>query len=469
MAETMTAGGDGTLTEQAARYWANVQYEDLPADIVAMAKRFLLDTLAAGIAGAGTEAAQAATRAMCIGLEGATGTSVIWGQACRLPPVQAALVNGTAAHALELDDFGGCGHSGAVVIPVVSALAGRASVTGRDALVAILAGYDLSARVLDGAGGYRPVNELGWHSTGTCGSFGAAAAAARLLGLDQERFADALGIAGSFTGGIWAYLVDGAMTKRLHPGKAAETGLTAALLAASGMSGPRHVLETEWGGFFSTYSPGIATPELTLHGLGEEFGIIGCGMKPYACCRGIHASIDALLALMREMEIGSTSISGIFVHGDAQTHRQFNRQQIGSLLDAQFSMPYTLAIAAESGRATIDQYQPLRLHELEVRRLMQATKVIPDRVLKGEESPPLELHLTDGRRLERQIAFAKGAPENPLTDQELHDKVESLIVPVLGPSRCREIIAAVRSLEVFADCRDFLELLAGQEQGREAA
>src|SRR6185312_2514596 len=200
----------GTLTERAARYWAGVGYDDLPRDAIRLAKRFLIDTLAAGIAGS----------------DGA----VVWGRGMRLPIPQAALVNGTAAHALELDDFGGCGHSGAVVIPVVCALAARGGVSGREALVAILAGYDLAARVLEGAGGYRPHNALGWHSTGTCGSFGAAAAAARMLGLDAGRFADALGIAGTFTGGVWAFLADGADTKRFHPGKTAENGLTAALL-----------------------------------------------------------------------------------------------------------------------------------------------------------------------------------------------------------------------------------------------
>ncbi len=469
MAERITSGGGGTLIEQAARYWAEVRYDELPSAMVAMAKRFLLDTLAAGIAGAHTEPVQAVSHAMQTALDGATGKSVVWARGFRLPPVQAALVNGTAAHALELDDFGGCGHSGAVVIPTVTALAGRGGVTGRDALVAILAGYDLAARVLAGAGGYRPLNRLGWHSTGTCGSFGAAAAAARLLRLDEGRFADALGIAGSFTGGIWAFLVDGAMTKRLHPGKAAETGLTAALLAASGMTGPRYVLEAEWGGYFSTYAPGIATPELTLDGLGMQFGIAYSGIKPYACCRGIHANIDALFALMSEAEIASGSIVGMLVHGDAQTRRQFDRQQIGSLLDAQFSMPYTLAVAAESGRATIDQYQPLRLHEPEIRRLMAATQVLPDRKLGPAESPLLELRLADGRRLERQIEFAKGAPQNPITDVELQEKVTSLIAPVLGEDRCRQIVAAVHGLDELTDCRELLDLLAGREQDQDAA
>ena len=460
---------DGTLTERAACYWASVAYEDLPAEAIRLAKRFLIDTLAAGIAGARTPVVESTIDAVRAGGDGSGGSAVVWGRGCRLAAPQAALVNGTAAHALELDDFGGCGHSGAVVIPVVCALAARGGVSGREALVAILAGYDLAARVLEGAGGYRPHNALGWHSTGTCGSFGAAAAAARMLRLDGERFADALGIAGTFTGGTWAFLADGADTKRFHPGKAAENGLMAALLAQAGMSGPRQVLEAEWGGFFGTYSPGIAAPELTLEGLGTAFRIDRSGMKPHACCRGLHYTIDALLELMAETGCGARDIAAMIVHGNAQTVRQFERQEIGTLLDAQFSMNYALAVAAESGRATIDQFAPSRADEPEIRRLMRATRVVADRTLALGEYPPLELHLKDGRRFERAIAFAKGAPEHPLTDAELALKVESLIAPVLGAERQRDIVAAVERLDDAADARALADLLAGSDARRRAA
>ena len=198
-----------TLTESLANYWTAARFEDLPGDTVRLAKRFLIDTLAAGIAGANTDVADAVLAAAQAGMEGAAGSAAIWGRSEKLPAPMAALVNGTSAHALELDDFGGCGHSGAVVIPALCALAGQHDFTGKEALCALVAGYDLAARTLEGAGGYRPVNDLGWHSTGICGSFGAAAVSAKLLGLDQERFADALGIAGTFTGGIWASLDSG--------------------------------------------------------------------------------------------------------------------------------------------------------------------------------------------------------------------------------------------------------------------
>src|ERR1019366_512959 len=185
-------------------------------------------------------------------------------------PGIAARINGTSSHALELDDFGGCGHSGACVVPAVCALADAVGADGKTVLLAVAAGYDLAARVLDGAGGYRPHKDRGWHSTGTCGVFGAAAGAASVLKLDALHYAWALGIAGSLAGGTWAFLADGATTKRFHLGKSAESGVTAACLAEAGMTGPRQLLESPYGGFFSLFSGPEANPDATVAGLGSN-------------------------------------------------------------------------------------------------------------------------------------------------------------------------------------------------------
>jgi 2-methylcitrate dehydratase PrpD len=472
MASTMTASARGaaapTLVETLADYWSAARFEEVAPQAVCLAKRFLLDTLAAGLAGSHTDVVETAIAAARAGTECANGSAVLWGRNDTLPAPQAALVNGTASHALELDDFGGCGHSGAVVVPVVIALAGRGGVTGRDALMGLLAGYDLAARVLEGAGGYRAHNDLGWHSTGTCGSFGAAAAAARILRLDSQSFADALGIAGTFTGGIWAFLADGAMTKRFHPGKAAENGFSAALLAQAGMTGPRQVLETGWGGFYSTYARGIATPEITLDGLGKEFHIDRSGMKPYASCRGLHAGLDALFQIMRETGSDAGAIRRMIVHGNAQFRLQFDRPEPANLLDRQFSMQYALAVGAISGRATLDQFQPARTSEPEIRRLMAATTLLADRTIVPGDYPPLEVVLADGRSIERHVQFAKGAPQNPLSDDELAAKVASLIDPVLGEARRREIVATVAGLEELGDMQTLTRLLVSPGPGKAA-
>ena len=147
------AGAAPSLTETLARYWAAARYEDMPREAVALAKRFLIDTLAATLAGSRSEVAAIALRAAEAAAEGNAGASIVFGRSDTLPAPLAAMVNGTAAHALELDDFGGCGHSGAVIVPVVCALAARGGISGKEGLTALLAGYDLAARTLEGAGG----------------------------------------------------------------------------------------------------------------------------------------------------------------------------------------------------------------------------------------------------------------------------------------------------------------------------
>jgi 2-methylcitrate dehydratase PrpD len=447
-----------SLSEQLASYWSAARFEDLPSEVVHAAKRCLLDTVSAGVAGGRTEVVDTVARAMTAGGSGA-GDTVLWGRSDTLAPAAAALVNGTAAHALELDDFGGCGHSGAVVVPAVCALAHRYPVSGREAILAVAAGYDLAGRVLEGSGGYRPHNERGWHSTGTCGSFGAAAASAKLLKASPDTFTQALGIAGTFTGGTWAFLADGALVKRFHPGKAAETGVSAALLAQAGLTGPRYVLDAKWGGFYSTYAPGVATPEKAVAGLGRDFHIMHSGIKPYACCRTIHSVIDAVLEL-----VGSTGRSAevqrFIVHGNAQTKLQFERTDVRNLLEAQFSMPYCLAVAAQSGRATLDQFEPLRTADPEIQRLMMLTEIRTDRVLGPTDYPSLEVVFKGGERILRDVPFAKGAPEAPVSDEELVRKARSLLVPVLGDAVTRRLIDGIFSLEGCADFSQLTRLLA---------
>lgn len=443
----------GSLSERLARYWTAARFDDLPPAVVVHAKRFLLDTLAAGVAGCRTDVVQSVITAMHA--EGqASGAAALWGRADTLPPGAAALVNGTASHALELDDFGGCGHSGAVTVPAVCALAAGRAISGKEALLAIVAGYDVASRVLAGCGGYRPHNARGWHSTGTCGTFGAAAAAAKLLGASADSFTHALGIAGTYTGGLWAFLDDGAMVKRFHPGKASQTGVSAALLAQAGLTGPSKILDAAWGGFYATYAGDAATPECTVAGLGEEFHITRSGIKPYACCRTLHSCIDAALAIVGDASIpdrNAREIAGLIVHGDEQTVRQFRNATIGNLLEAQFSAPYCVAVAIDSGRATLDQFQPLRAGAPEIQRLMALTEIRADRILGPKDYPSLEVVFADGNREIMDVPCAKGAPEAPLTDRELIDKARALLEPALGEVSTQALISAVWELERFDD------------------
>ena len=452
---------DATLSARLAAHWAGVTWGDLDPVVVHATRRALLDTLAAGLAGADSAETRSATAGMAAlhpADAGDTGAG-LWGQARRMPATAAALVNGTTAHARELDDFDGCGHTGAVVVPAVLAVAETVGADGRTVLRGIAAGYDVAARMLEASGGYKAHNGRGWHSTATCGTFGAAMAAAAVLGLDAATTTHALGIAGTYVGGVWAFMADGAMTKRLHPGKAAEAGVAAAFLARAGMTGPAQILESSWGGFFPTYAGEAAVPDRLLQDLGRVNGIAWTGIKPYACCRGAHAGIDALQQLMRSHGFAADAIERIVVHGNDYARRLVGNKAIRTVLDAQMSLPYALAVTAVTGRADLPQFDPPLTTDPRVADLLARTEVVADRELALRENPPVEVVLRDGRRLQAQVEFAKGDPRNPVSDEELRAKARSLVVPVLGEGRFRQIVEAVDALDGLADIRPFAVLL----------
>jgi 2-methylcitrate dehydratase PrpD len=448
-----------SLTGQLARYWSEVRLEDIPPDVVATGKRFLLDTLAVGVRGAGSEVVEAVRRGVTNAFECERGSASLWGTNRTMPPGAAAMINGTATHAYEFDDYGGCGHPGAVVVPAICALAEKVGADGRRVLLALLAGYDISARVTEGSGGYRAHNERGWHSTGTCGTFGAAAGGASILGLDAERYAAALGIAGSFAGGIWAFLVDGAMTKRFHPGKASENGVTSALLAESGLVGPRFILEAAWGGFYKTYSGADAREEATVDNLGREFGIFRSGIKPYPCCRGLHSSVEALLDLMQAEKFKAADIDRIVVHGADRTVRQFSKRDVQTVLDAQFSMPYALAAIASSGKATLDEFCPPRMDDPDLLALMQRVEVVSDRKLGPTDEPDVEVYGRAGEVWQRHVPLPRGSMVRPLDDDFLARKNEAVATPVIGKERFERLRAAIGTLETVSDFREVTALL----------
>jgi 2-methylcitrate dehydratase PrpD len=452
-----------SLTQRLSQYWAKCQFDDLPDPVKTAAKRHLLDTLAAGINASSTEAPQAVLRAVACTKTKDTDSATIWGHATYAQAPHAALVNGTSCHGRELDDYGGCGHNGAVVVPALCAVAETGGASGKDVLTALAAGYDVAGRVTNSAGGYRFHNDRGWHSTGTCGSFGAAAAAARVMGLDVDRFANALGIAGTYVGGIWAFLVDGAMTKRLHPGKSAESGVMAARLAKGGLTGPKYVMEAEWGGFFKTYCGPEARPEALLENLGNEFVLTTTsGLKPYPSCRGIHSSLDSLLDLMAEHAFDAAEIEGMVVHGTQRQIRQLAGRRIDSVLDAQFSLPYSLAMAALRKRSTLDEYIPLQADQPEVQRLMDLVEVRATRDMSYLGEPTLEVQLKNGPSLHRLTEAPRGSPLNPMSDSDLERKAMILVTPVLGARRARALIDAVMDIDKLSDFRDFAPLLRAE-------
>ncbi|MEV5503083.1 MmgE/PrpD family protein [Nonomuraea fuscirosea] len=413
----------------------------LPAEVIERAKRHLLDTLGAALAGAATPAPGLA----------APGNAPVWGTGLTAAPRDAALLNGVAAHALELDDTGGCDHSGAVVVPAVLAcldLAGR-QISGSELLEAIVLGYEVARRVLEACGGYAAHNEAGWHSTGTCGTFGAAAASARLLGLDGARTADALGLAAGFSGGLWAFVHDGAPSKRLHAGRAAEGGLTAALLAASGTNGPGRVFDDVWGGFLRTYAGSDADPGALTHDLGTEWRISRCSIKPYASCRSTHSSIDAIGGL----DLLPDEIARIHVRLSPLVAGMCGGRDVATLPQAQLSLPYAIAARVLYGDADLAAYSPERRADLRAAELMNRIDLEVDPEMGGIDQPVLTVTTTSGARRRARVRHPLGSPANPLSDERLLAKFHGL-----APGR-EPLAEHVMALDTLPDARDLLPLL----------
>ena len=442
----MTPGDDArpAAAVLAATYSA-LSIEDLPARTVHAVRRHALDTFGAALAGIRQPEPEAALAAARLGY-GEAGRAVPWGRAGTLAPAAAALVNGTAAHALELDDASGCDHSGAVVLPaVMAALALAPDATEGDLVAAVAAGYDLGRRVLDAAGGYDAHNNAGWHSTGTCGVFAAAAAVARLLRLDAAATCTTLGVAGSFASGTWAFLAEGAMTKRLHPGHAASSGIMAALLARGGMTAPAAIFEAPWGGFLPTYAGASADPDLLTRDLGREWRIHASSIKPYASCRGTHAAVDAMLRLRAEGARPET-VAGITVEVHPTILRMCGASEVTSLLDAQMSLPYALAVALVRGAADLPMFADEVRRDPAIRREAARVRLVECPEPIANVGAVLALDLADGTRRRLRIDVPAGSATNPLPDADVVAKYRSLAEPALGAAGAAALEEAVLGL-----------------------
>ena len=436
-----------THSARLAEFAAALTLGRVPPAVVAHAKLLTLDTLGAALAGVPTEEGRCAIQAVrtLAGQDG--GPCTVWGTSVRTTRQAAALVNGITAHAQELDDFGGCDHSGAVVLPAVLAACEGRDVSGARLLEAIIVGYDVALRVLEAAGGYRAHNGRGWHSTGTCGSFGAAAAVAKVLDLDARRTTSALGIAGSFTGGTWAFLADGAMSKRYHPGRAAETGVVAGALAREGFTGPAHVFEAEWGGFLTTYAPGDAQPDRLTRGLGTEFKIMHSGVKPYACCRGAHSALDAVLDLRRRHALTPDRVAAVAVRCTAADMQMLGDRDPRTRLAAQMSLPYSIGVALMAGRASLAEYEDAWLTHGPTRALMSHVEMRVDTSLPEGTEPYVTITTGDGEQYTGHVDYGRGAPENPLPPDEVIAKYEDLAARALPPASVTMLKDAVLGLD----------------------
>jgi 2-methylcitrate dehydratase PrpD len=422
MSSAIAMAAASHAADRLAAYAAGLRYEHLPAEIVGLAKTCLIDAVACAIFGARFPWSRAI--AAVIAASGASGACSAPGFDRRLDPRQAALALGAFAHAFELDSLrkpGAGAHPGATVALPAFALAQAQSRRGRDLIAAIVAGCEVSFRI--GAATLHTPELDGFHAPGIVGPFGAAIASGCLLGLSSEQLAYALGIAGSCTGGLLAFARSGqgGMVKRLHLGRAAESGVLAASLAAHGYDGPRTILEGEFGVLQSFCSR--ADPALLTAGLGTFFETGRLCIKPYACHVTAQAPIELLRDLMATHGFAAGDIAGIEVAASAKVASHHGERRPADLMLGQYSVPFSLAVAAWRDPADPTAFADDPIHDPGILDLAARIEIVPGDAGWGAG---LSLALRDGRRISGTIASFRGCPETPMSLDDIAAKFRRL-------------------------------------------
>ena len=451
-----------TATGALARHIVQTGFQHLSPEVVWEAKRRIADVIGAGLSGSttpiGARMKDFATK------NAKSGKALIWGMGSHCSPAYAALVNGTMAFHLELDDVHRTSHThpGVTTIPAAIALAEEYGLRGKDLLVSVVLGYDAQIRVGLAVSPSIYVDRT-YLAPGTLGVFGAAAVAAKLLGLDEKATAGALGTA-SYVGPLAPFesFRLGAPAKDTIMGWANFSGLYAAELAAHGFGGPDTALEGDYG-FCKTVAQRYDMNRL-YHELGRTFEILHTGIKPYACCRQHHTAIDAVLELKELYGLTPDQVKHVrhrtFVVGSRGTDKRPL-----SIPAAKYSAPYTIAIALTFGQNQREQYAMDLIQDPSILALAARVDVEADMELEAlyDEKWPsvVEITTNDGRVLTARRDLPKGEPEHAISDQELKEKFLSLATDSVSAARAEDIWSAIFKLDEMDDISGLTSLLQG--------
>jgi 2-methylcitrate dehydratase PrpD len=453
------------LTKKMVQLCHDLSFDNLDPEARDRVKYLLLDYLGVAIRGAGTESSGPVLRFLADRQDLVKGVPVIATQ-LRVDAPYAALALGTAAHSLELDDVVNAASLHPAVSVMSAALAAGYMVgcSGRELMEGIVAGYEVTVKLgiaLNPAAHYA----RGFHPTGTCGTLGAAIAAAKIFKLDQAGLSNALGIAGSQAAGSMEFLTDGAFTKRFHGGWSAHSGLVAALLAREGFTGPATIIEGKFG-FLHAYSP-ISDETKVLADWGTPYEIMKTSIKPHACCRYKQGPIDCILKIFNDNilspeEIKKVEISILKAGFALVAEPREMKLNPKSIVDAQFSMPFGAAVAILKKNAFLDQYCSENISSGAVKNLMPRIHCVEDPEIEkdfpGKWPAKVTITTNDSRMYRAQVEYPKGDPENPLSWEEIIHKYRNLVEPVFSEDKCSAIVKTVRNLE---NIKNVVELMEG--------
>ena len=453
-----------TKKQDAALTWAeimpSIKFEDIPTEVAAITKRDILDILGTTTAGSKVQAARDVVELMKEW--GGKEESTVVAHGCRLPSPNAAMANGAMAHALDYDDiYDAPGvHIGIGVVPAAFAAAERrGNVSGKEFITAVTMGLELICRIGDAL----KTGKENW-SDQVYGYMGAAAAAGRVLGLDQEKMVSALGLAYGQASGARQFIVDRGLQRAIYAGFTAKGGLLAALMAERGLTGARDSLEGQYGFFkvyYDEYDPDVLTADL-----GKRFILSNLSFKAYPACRNTHAYVDAVLKIVSEHAVQPQDVEQVVVHVAGFAKHLCEPQDICQNpqfpIQAQYSIPYIVALAIAKKRVTLADFLGDDFRDPEVLEL--ARKVVhlddPSLVTRGIEPAIVEIKTRKGHYVER-VDFPKGNPAHPMTQEDFLRKFRDCVryaVKPMPPENVEKAIQMAASLEKVDDVSHLIRL-----------
>jgi aconitate decarboxylase len=451
------------VTTTLATWASELTLAAVPAEVIAYLKTCLLDSIGCGLFGALQPWGRAVSD-VAVDLSGG-GVASLFGRREKVSPADAALANGTAIHGFELDDahVASSLHPGSVALPASLATAEVEGASGVQFLTALVVGYEVGLRLGVCAGVAHSTS--GYHVTGTVGAVGGAAAAARVLSLSPLQFAHALGIGATQAAGLYVARL-GAMTKRLHAGRAAQSGVLSAYLAQRGFTGGLEALEAPFGGFLSTLR-GQFDAATMLNELGERWETALVGLKPYAACASAHTTIDGVLEL-RSHGLSAENLERLTVWTSRKGHLNIGwPYRPGEVITAQMNGSYAAAVALIDGDAFIDQFNESRLSDPAILALMPRISFLHDPDLdRGgatkRHAVRIEALRRDGRVLSTEVEQRRGSADHPLGVAEVEQKFRRLAAVVLSPRDTEEVMGLVATIEREGHLERLVGLIGGR-------
>lgn len=461
-----------TVETKIAEFVVTLDARTLTPEILVPLRHGVLDCIACILSGSREAVAAPAVEHARRGAR--NGSATIIGFSGRAGLDGAAFANGTLGHASDYDDISWSmwGHATAPVLPAVLAVAESRNLSGRDFLVAFLAGLEVEARLGEAAA---PMHlDLGWHPTGTIGTFGAAAGAAKALGLDVGGIRTAIGIAASRAAGIRENF--GTMVKPMHVGFAARDGLEAALLAAAGVTASATAVDGSFG-FLNTLAKGHQAAAAVFDRLGKPFDIVrpGLSYKMYPSCSDTHPSVDGVLELKRKHGLSPKQVRRLRSGLMANVYGNLTYHQPKTAAESKFSLEYCTAAAMVHDRLTLTEFVPGALENRDVQELLARTEAwvdpaLPKDKVKGFASPAsVDIETVDGRTLRTVVVDATGHPERPMTEDELKMKFEQCADGTLDKRATQRAIDLILKLDTLPDVRGLAATLTPAAPQRRAA